>query len=305
MDAQDIYYREKLSELQKNKQKKEDKKALAILSILLLIALVYFVLFYAAIFLLSPGIYLTINWSLYASRIGSKTELWSISILICGTLYLTLFLANIKNIKAVWLSICIFFSILGLLTPTNTNQAKSTLDYASKYFDPIGKHQIPTSHITDQSKLTPIPNTNTTSTTNNALPTFKNSSNRTLPEDKNLTHSSDHSNDDNGLKVDSTPAEKFQTKNNSELYSSPSFDCNKASNKVENLICNNADLSELDRELSMHYINSIRNTENPKELKIKQIEWIKTVQIECNDDLCLISAYKERIDFFKNQIYQK
>lgn len=73
-----------------------------------------------------------------------------------------------------------------------------------------------------------------------------------------------------------------------------SFDCGKAKTKVEKLICSNATVSKLDREMQSVYQNDYKRTADPAGLKIEQRQWLKT-RNACKDTTCLIRAYRTRM----------
>jgi len=75
----------------------------------------------------------------------------------------------------------------------------------------------------------------------------------------------------------------------------PSFDCSKASNGQERLICSDRELSKLDVDLSNAYASARQRASDPQALRSAQREWIKSVQKSCSDKECLTSAYKNRI----------
>jgi len=75
---------------------------------------------------------------------------------------------------------------------------------------------------------------------------------------------------------------------------SASFDCSKATHSSEKLICNNADLSDLDDSLSRLFKSERISSDNPDQLKSDQISWIKQVR-ECTDVKCIKDLYVERI----------
>lgn len=70
-----------------------------------------------------------------------------------------------------------------------------------------------------------------------------------------------------------------------------SFDCGKASSKVEKLICTNAELDRLDSQLSETYKEAL-----PKDSSVKtdQLNWLKQ-RNSCSNAECLVNAYKSRI----------
>ncbi len=74
-----------------------------------------------------------------------------------------------------------------------------------------------------------------------------------------------------------------------------SFDCTKASNLVENAICSDSQLSDLDELLNRSYKQALANALNVNALKSEQRAWLKNVRNKCQDSLCLRRVYKERI----------
>lgn len=73
-----------------------------------------------------------------------------------------------------------------------------------------------------------------------------------------------------------------------------SFDCSKASRKVENLVCQDADLSRFDEELSAAYKDVARTASDPKELRSDQRKWIAR-RNECANTDCLREMYLKRL----------
>lgn len=69
------------------------------------------------------------------------------------------------------------------------------------------------------------------------------------------------------------------------------FDCTKASNTVEKLVCSDEKLSQLDDELTDVYKQAIKNSPN---LKKEQINWLKTVR-KCKDVGCITNLYNSRL----------
>jgi len=76
------------------------------------------------------------------------------------------------------------------------------------------------------------------------------------------------------------------------LYSA-SFDCNKASSKVEHLICEEHELSILDEHLYIAYRNA-KKYEDPKRLKSEQREWMRRRNF-CTTIECLQKSYVARL----------
>lgn len=73
-----------------------------------------------------------------------------------------------------------------------------------------------------------------------------------------------------------------------------SFDCNKASNDVETMICNDSELSKLDIELSQKFkaFNFSSNEKNSQKIWLKERDW-------CKDKTCIEIMYKKRIEELK------
>lgn len=74
------------------------------------------------------------------------------------------------------------------------------------------------------------------------------------------------------------------------------FDCEKASKKVDTLICTNSELSELDDQLAEAYRHSLHQIKNSSALKVEQRQWLKDVRDQCTFAGCLTNAYRMRID---------
>jgi|GEM_PF-2521525 len=73
-----------------------------------------------------------------------------------------------------------------------------------------------------------------------------------------------------------------------------SFDCAKASTKVEKLICANAELSKLDEALAVEYADALKLPDTAN-LKTEQKSWLKG-RNQCTDDTCIQAAYRQRIE---------
>jgi uncharacterized protein len=79
----------------------------------------------------------------------------------------------------------------------------------------------------------------------------------------------------------------------------PSFDCSKASNAVEIVVCSNPRLSEFDQEMADIYKSAMANATDTDALKAQQRNWIRARNKECGpkSDVvkCLEASYQERI----------
>jgi uncharacterized protein YecT (DUF1311 family) len=74
-----------------------------------------------------------------------------------------------------------------------------------------------------------------------------------------------------------------------------SFDCAKATTKVENLICSNDKLSDYDDNLSAIYQKVIKLSDNKRNIIITQQNWLSKVRNSCQDEACLIVVYRKRL----------
>ncbi|WP_026601524.1 lysozyme inhibitor LprI family protein [Methylomonas sp. 11b] len=77
-----------------------------------------------------------------------------------------------------------------------------------------------------------------------------------------------------------------------------SFDCQKSTTKIENYICDNSAISELDERMGNIYSNLIRNVDVYTDKTIisnVQKIWIKERDL-CSDVECLELAYKKQIE---------
>lgn len=82
------------------------------------------------------------------------------------------------------------------------------------------------------------------------------------------------------------------------LSQAASFDCNKASQPVEHLICDTPSVSKLDEALAISYGNMIASNIGKgarSDLKLTQRKWLIS-RGKCTDAACLEKAYRSRID---------
>ena len=79
----------------------------------------------------------------------------------------------------------------------------------------------------------------------------------------------------------------------------PSFDCAKASNNAEKMICGDRNLSKLDVQLSQAYSAARDKATDKAQLKSEQIAWVKTSRA-CPDTACLTKAFQDRIKQLSN-----
>lgn len=79
-----------------------------------------------------------------------------------------------------------------------------------------------------------------------------------------------------------------------------SFDCAKASTKVEKLICTDAELSKLDEALAAAYADALKSTD-PASLKAGQKAWFN-VRNRCVDVACIQKAYRQRTEAIRQAL---
>ncbi|MDD5385499.1 MAG: lysozyme inhibitor LprI family protein [Gallionella sp.] len=73
-----------------------------------------------------------------------------------------------------------------------------------------------------------------------------------------------------------------------------SFDCAKVATKVEKLICDNAELSKLDDELSAAYKAALQDAKEADTIKQAQKQWMKE-RNGCSDAVCVKRTYEARL----------
>lgn len=74
-----------------------------------------------------------------------------------------------------------------------------------------------------------------------------------------------------------------------------SFDCAKASSRIEKMICADAELSKLDETLGELYAQARAQAADPKALKSAQRTWLRDTRDACADAACMKAAYEARI----------
>lgn len=74
-----------------------------------------------------------------------------------------------------------------------------------------------------------------------------------------------------------------------------SFDCAKKSTFIENAICSDQTISNLDEVLSSAYKNALNSAVDGTKIKLEQRTWLKEVRNKCQTSQCLEQAYQQRI----------
>ncbi len=85
---------------------------------------------------------------------------------------------------------------------------------------------------------------------------------------------------------------------NTHLASATSFDCAKATTKVEKMICADPELSRLDDNLGKVYSAMLKAYYGMPSIKYKEREWLRK-RDKCSDAACLKSRYQQRIATLK------
>lgn len=73
-----------------------------------------------------------------------------------------------------------------------------------------------------------------------------------------------------------------------------SFDCAKASTRIEKMICGDKQVSDLDYWVASYYRSAVQLSEQPERLKTEQRAWLTAQRNACGDVTCLRRAYEQR-----------
>lgn len=77
-----------------------------------------------------------------------------------------------------------------------------------------------------------------------------------------------------------------------------SFDCHKAATHMEQTICANKELSDLDTELASLYrrrLAELKSISKAEELRAAQRNWLKGVRLNCHTLNCFVTSYRVRL----------
>jgi uncharacterized protein len=72
------------------------------------------------------------------------------------------------------------------------------------------------------------------------------------------------------------------------------FDCNKASNFVEKVLCSDSRLTSMDDQLGRLYKDALATASDYEALKTEQKDWLSS-RNQCKDSDCIMRAYSDRI----------
>ncbi len=80
-----------------------------------------------------------------------------------------------------------------------------------------------------------------------------------------------------------------------------SFDCAKASTKIENAICASPRLSLLDEDLGKLYQEALKRSPESQQAQIRdeQRRWLRETRNACQDEKCMRRVYAERLEAFE------
>ena len=82
----------------------------------------------------------------------------------------------------------------------------------------------------------------------------------------------------------------------------PAFDCAKATALADKLVCGNAELSAMDRQVVAAYHAALHQAPNPQArapIQHAQIAWVRT-KMRCRDVACLQSLYRARLQVLRH-----
>ena len=89
-----------------------------------------------------------------------------------------------------------------------------------------------------------------------------------------------------------------------EQVNHPSFDCGKSRLRVETMICANPKLSAMDQQLHALYREARLGTLSAS-VKAEQIQWLRQHRNVCDDAVCLLAFYQDRLEQLQKQVLQK
>ncbi|HBD33653.1 MAG TPA: DUF1311 domain-containing protein, partial [Cupriavidus sp.] len=74
-----------------------------------------------------------------------------------------------------------------------------------------------------------------------------------------------------------------------------SFDCAKASTKIEKLICSTPETAAADKRLGAAFAAARQKAADPQQLKAQQMDWIKQQRNVCSDAACVLKVTDDRV----------
>ncbi len=85
----------------------------------------------------------------------------------------------------------------------------------------------------------------------------------------------------------------------SKLATAASFDCSKAATPIEHMICDTAEISDLDSELAEALKGAISSSADATTLRAEQRAWMRGTRNVCSTPACLVDSYSTRIEALK------
>lgn len=73
-----------------------------------------------------------------------------------------------------------------------------------------------------------------------------------------------------------------------------SFDCRRATTRIDRVICAVPELSRLDEDMASQYRDAIRVSKNAELQRKRHMAWLKS-RVSCSDSRCLVEMYRARI----------
>ncbi|MGQ0598084.1 lysozyme inhibitor LprI family protein [Aquabacterium sp.] len=290
MSNQEKYYEHKVREIEKAKSK-EDTAELVTLSLYAAAALAVLA---GVLIILSPGAVL-VYFSINALSIQvAKSVFWVISaiicVLICAAIYFLV--KDAKKTILTYLIMCAAFTATAIYAHGSQEQSiaeraigvyifgYSSANLATSPSDGReGKSSAPVSAAS-------IPNQGKTIIQGNSPIAEAQSSAPEQQETKlepDVNHDIENGND--------TPVKS----------TGPSFSCKGGLLKVEEIVCGDAELSSLDLKMSNLYKSKLQQTEDKRQLKSEQLDWVIHSMRQCTDKDCLLGAYQSRIEALEVQ----
>jgi uncharacterized protein len=77
------------------------------------------------------------------------------------------------------------------------------------------------------------------------------------------------------------------------------FDCAKATTRVESMICGDRYAADLDGRAGSYYGTALAISEHPDQLKAEQHSWLATQRDQCPDIVCVRRAYERRFEILR------
>jgi len=74
-----------------------------------------------------------------------------------------------------------------------------------------------------------------------------------------------------------------------------SFDCTRASNEIERIVCSDSEIGKLDEDYANLFRSTLASAPDPDSLRADGRAWLRDVRDACSDATCLVDAYSARI----------